>query len=399
MMNNRKMNIVLSLVVAFCAWLYVIYNVDPSTTRTYSDVPVAFTNEDSLAADGLALKSVSKSTVQVVLTGKRSTLNQIKDSDLKAVVNLSGVGKGENTVKLKIRKPSDVSVDSQSDTKVTVNVEKAEQAQVPMRVTYTEDASDDSEPLSVEGTEETFTVIGAKSLVNRVKYVKASVDESKLSEEAHTYNVSLTAVDYKGDAISHVRVNPSKTSVTVIKGTTKRVPLNVMVTNSSDDQYKRTYEVASKVTIKGTAEAVKKVSSIRTQTIDLSDVNSSGRIAVECILPDGVVLANDSQDLLMTVNVAKYKTKTVSFKTKDISVKNLNSKYSLSFDDSTVKIRVTDTASNLKELTAGDFTVSVDAKDLTSGSHELKATVKCSEKLYKAVISDGKINVTISKKD
>lgn len=399
MTNNRNWNIALSLIVAFCGWLYVMYNVDPTTTRTYREVPVTFTNEESLESNGIALKSVSKSSIQVTLTGKRSELNQLKAKNIKVVADLSDVGKGENTVKLKVKKPSDVSVESQSDRYINVNMESVAQKEVPIRVAYSEEATDESEPVSQEEGEETYTVIGAKTLVNRVKYVKAPVEESKLSDKFHTYNVSLQAVDYKGDKISYVRVSPSKTSVTVIKGTTKTVPLKADVVNPSDGEHKRTYELVSKVTIKGTEEAVKSVKSIRTRTIDLSNVNSSGRIAVECILPEGVELSNNSMDLSMTVNVTKYTTQKISFKTEDISVKNLNNKYKLTFEDVTLELEVTDTASKLSQLSTEDFTVSVDAQGVKSGEQTLKARVTCSEKLYKTKLSDDEIRVKISKKN
>ena len=61
MENNRKINIILSLIIAFCGWLYVMYNVDPTTTRTFRNVSITYSNEKDLEAKGIALKSATRS--------------------------------------------------------------------------------------------------------------------------------------------------------------------------------------------------------------------------------------------------------------------------------------------------------------------------------------------------
>jgi YbbR domain-containing protein len=305
MTRNNKVNIALSLLIAICGWIYVMYNVDPTTTRTFKDVPVTFTHEDVLTSQGIALKSTNNSKITVTVEGKRSSINKMSADDVQAIADLSEAGKGENTIDLSIKIPSKISVVSESESSITVNVESLDTKEVPARVEYKTESSSDSEPILDGNSKEMFIVSGAKSLVSKVKYVRIPVEEAKLSTTSKTFNVSLEAVDNKGDVLSHVTVRPAKTSVTVSKGVTKEVTLKVKVKNPDDENYKRIYQVPDTVTIKGTQSAVDEVESITTEEIDLSEVTSAGTIPIECILPDGVQLANDSLDLKLTVNVTK----------------------------------------------------------------------------------------------
>ena len=305
MTRNNKVNIALSLLIAICGWIYVMYNVDPTTTRTFKDVPVTFTHEDVLTGQGIALKSTNNSKITVTVEGKRSSINKMSADDVQAVADLSEAGKGENTIDLSIKIPSKISVVSESESSITVNVESLDTKEVPARVEYKTESSSDTEPILDGNSKEMFIVSGAKSLVSKVKYVRIPVEEAKLSTTSKTFNVSLEAVDNKGDVLSHVTVRPAKTSVTVSKGVTKEVTLKVKVKNPDDENYKRIYQVPDTVTIKGTQSAVDEVESITTEEIDLSEVTSAGTIPIECILPDGVQLANDSLDLKLTVNVTK----------------------------------------------------------------------------------------------
>ena len=103
MENNRKINIILSLIIAFCGWLYVMYNVDPTTTRTFRNVSITYSNEKDLEAKGIALKSADKKSVEIEVEGHRSELNKMDDSDIKVRADLSDAGKGENTLSLHVR--------------------------------------------------------------------------------------------------------------------------------------------------------------------------------------------------------------------------------------------------------------------------------------------------------
>lgn len=399
MENNRKINIILSLIIAFCGWLYVMYNVDPTTTRTFRNVSITYSNEKDLEAKGIALKSADKKSVEIEVEGHRSELNKMDDSDIKVRADLSDAGKGENTLSLRVQTPPKVSIVSKSDETVTVNTEAMDTRSVPGRVEYRTESTSGTEPIVEEQSSDYFSVTGAKSKVNEVEYVRIPVEEQKLTGKTHTYSVSVIPVDRSGDEITHVKVNPAKASVAVFKGSTKSVPLNIEVNNPANDEYLRTYSAPKKIEIKGKKEVLEKVESVSAEPADLEKMTESGRLALKYKLPDGVFVANRSLNLGITVNVTEYRTKEIEISTKGVTVKNLNSKYKPTFEDKTITVEVTDTGSMLESLTAKDFDVSVDARGLRSGPHSLKGTVNSTKKLHKVELESENINIYLSKKD
>lgn len=399
MENNRKINIVLSLIIAFCGWLYVMYNVDPTTTRTFRKVPITYSNERDLESKGIALKSADKKSIEIKVEGHRSEVNKMDDSDIKVRADLSDAGKGENTLQLHIKTPSKVNIVSKSDETVTVNTETMDTRSVPGRVEYSTESISNTEPIVEEQSSDYFSVTGAKSKVKEVEYVRIPVEEQKLTGKTHTYSVSVVPVDRSGDEVTHVKVNPTKASVAVFKGSTKSVPLNIDVNNPENDEYLRTYSAPKKIEIKGKKEVLEKISSVSAEPADLEKMTESGRLALKYKLPEGVFVANSSLNLGITVNVTEYRTTEIEIPTKNITVKNLNSRYKPSFEDKTITVEVTDTGSTLENLTTEDIDVSVDAKGLRSGSHSLKGTVNSEKKLHKATLENENINIYLSKKD
>ena len=399
MENNRKINIILSLIIAFCGWLYVMYNVDPTTTRTFRNVPITYSNEKDLEAKGIALKSADKKSVAIEVEGHRSELNKMDDSDIKVRADLSDAGKGENTLSLHVQTPSKVNIVSKSDDTVTVNTETMDTRSVRGRAEYRAESTSGTEPIVTEQSTDYFSVTGAKSKVKEVEYVRIPVEEQKLTGKAHTYSVSVMPVDRSGDEVTHVKVNPSKASVEVYKGSTKSVPLKIDVNNPENDEYLRTYSAPKKIEIKGKKEVIEKVKSISAEPADLEKMTESGRLELKYRLPEGVFVANSSLNLGITVNATKYQTKEIKISTDDVTVKNLNSKYEPTFEDKTIMVEVTDIGSTLESLTAKDFDISVDAKGLRSGSHSLKGTVNSTKKIHKVELESENINIYLSKKD
>ena len=399
MENNRKINIILSLIIAFCGWLYVMYNVDPTTTRTFRNVPITYSNEKDLEAKGIALKSADKKSVAIEVEGHRSELNKMDDSDIKVRADLSDAGKGENTLSLHVQTPSKVNIVSKSDDTVTVNTETMDTRSVRGRAEYRAESTSGTEPIVTEQSTDYFSVTGAKSKVKEVEYVRIPVEEQKLTGKAHTYSVSVMPVDRSGDEVTHVKVNPSKASVEVYKGSTKSVPLKIDVNNPENDEYLRTYSAPKKIEIKGKKEVIEKVKSISAEPADLEKMTESGRLELKYRLPEGVFVANSSLNLGITVNVTKYQTKEIKISTDDVTVKNLNSKNEPTFEDKTIMVEVTDIGSTLESLTAKDFDISVDAKGLRSGSHSLKGTVNSTKKIHKVELESENINIYLSKKD
>ncbi len=126
MLKNKRIQAILSLLIAVALWLYVMGTVDPTITVTVRNITVEKTGEDVLQDLGLSATLDEPETVDVVLKGSRSNVNEAKKSEIRATVDVSNCDYGENEEEIKIVFPdkvSGVTVDSVSDETATFTVQ------------------------------------------------------------------------------------------------------------------------------------------------------------------------------------------------------------------------------------------------------------------------------------
>lgn len=109
MLKNKKFQAVLALLIAIGLWMYVMGTVDPVVTTTVHDIQVEKINEDVLEEKGLQASLDAPKTVTIVLKGARSDVNEAKDSEIRATVDVSNCDYGENETEIKIKLPDNVS--------------------------------------------------------------------------------------------------------------------------------------------------------------------------------------------------------------------------------------------------------------------------------------------------
>ena len=91
-MKRKFISILLSAVVAFGLWLYVITVVSPESEKTYYDIPVVLQNKDVLGERGLMIVSdVPKVTLS--LKSKRTILNDLNEANINVLVNVANIEK------------------------------------------------------------------------------------------------------------------------------------------------------------------------------------------------------------------------------------------------------------------------------------------------------------------
>ena len=69
MLENKKLNMIISLLIAISLWAFVIGEVNPEASRSYRDIPIRFVNQETLEQSDLAVYTVSQRTVNVTLRG------------------------------------------------------------------------------------------------------------------------------------------------------------------------------------------------------------------------------------------------------------------------------------------------------------------------------------------
>lgn len=126
MIKNRKFQAILSLLIAVGLWIYVMGAVDPTVTATVRGIPVEKTNEKSLKELGMTATLQQPETVDIVIKGARSNVNEAKKSEIAATVDVSNCEYGKNEGRIRIEFPDKISgvfVDSMSEDKAVFIVQ------------------------------------------------------------------------------------------------------------------------------------------------------------------------------------------------------------------------------------------------------------------------------------
>lgn len=303
--NGRKIfNIIISIIIAFSSWTYVVYNNDPTTEVKYKDIPITFVGEDALANRGLGVSQISNDSIDITLKQKRIATNEISAEDITILADVSDAAEGENGISLQISGPTDTQVAEAERRSISVEVEESSSVEEKIIVEYEEDY-EGLEPVTSNLTSTQATVIGAKSEVSRVDKVAARIALDESNNNAWKYTAELIAVDSEGDEIEHVVLYPGKINFRAYAGVTKEVPLKAVVEKSADDGYTRTYSVPETIVIKGPVKALNKIEKVSTETINLNYIYEDTEVELTYDLPDGVYVSNQSDGLVMNVKVTE----------------------------------------------------------------------------------------------
>jgi len=78
-LTSKLMLKIVSLIVAFLFWLVIINITDPTTSKTFYDIPVQILNENVITSANQVFDIVDGDTVKVTVKGKRSFVEKLKE--------------------------------------------------------------------------------------------------------------------------------------------------------------------------------------------------------------------------------------------------------------------------------------------------------------------------------
>ena len=319
--NGRKiLNIIIALVVSIGAWTYVVYNNDPMTEVRYNNIPIKYVGEDALANRGLGISQVSTEDIDVTLRQRRIDTNAITADDINVIADVSDAAEGENGISLQISGPNGTQIAEAESRSIAVEVEESDTVEKPIRVIYDGNLTN-VEPVTAGMTSTVATVIGAESEVERVHRVVSVITYDETNTKTWSYTTVLRAVDEDGDTIDHLVIYPREINFKSYPGVLKEVRLNVVTSESSKtgqqstdageeeeekgDGYERTYSAPETIMIKGPADAVNKIETISTETVDTESMYEDQDVELALVLPEGIHPAYGYENLTMKVKVAK----------------------------------------------------------------------------------------------
>lgn len=392
---------ILSVVVAFLFWLVILNVTDPTTTKTFYNIPVQILNENVITSVNQVYEIESGDKVQVTVKGKRSFLETLTSSDFEATADLSALSKVNAvsiSVKLKRVPSSSVEVDW-GNAVMKVKLEKRISQKFKVQVESRGELSEDYELGEMVAKPNIVEVSCGESKFKKIDHVGVIVMLNGESEDFER-KYSPILYDKDGEILDSSNVTFSNDMITISTTVmqTKEIPVYVSVSGTPAEGYQlvQTDYQPQTIRISGKPDDLKKNVSIK---IPLNIENAKKTVEKEVALMDyltqAVSIVGDVTTVSVRCDIEKNGRRSFIMTPADIAVKNLPANCTMDFPDSDTKYKVTVSGDEeaLKNLTLNDLGAYVDLFGLSAGVHSLEVRFQLPRGV--AIKNSTKVQVTL----
>lgn len=320
-MQNRKwISMLLSLVVSFGLWLYVVTVENPEDERTLSNIPVVFTGEDLLRQDNeLLITSDNVPTgISLTFSGKRSELLKLTENKADMVVHVD-VSKLRNAQDYTfyydltdIALPTtatdwDLTLVKGSPDQVTITVEKLDRKTIPVKVLTEVDIAEGYAADRLEQNYSEILIEGPVDSVRRVSYAQAILRRENV-DETITSNLTYQLMDEAGELVNDQSITSDVTEIEVTLPILlyKDVPLEVPLIEGGGVAEKDLIMDIQPKTIRLSADpaVLESIQSIKLPAIDLSGLMTDNETLTRVItIPEECTSLSGEQEAEITVKI------------------------------------------------------------------------------------------------
>ncbi len=278
---------ILAIIMAIIMWMYVMNEQNPPFEATFS-LPLEVRN----AATSYVISDIPE-VAKVKIRGPRNLVAGVINKDLKAFIDVKGLGEGRHTVTVSASIPPNLELLSITPDKVQLDLDATISRQIPVEVRLTGTPEKGVATGKVVVTNQQVTVEGPRNVVTTVEKVLVTVDLTGKSSDI-TANAVLVPVNRADKEVQGVAIYPEKTKVTInltmvgakklldVKPVTQGELPSGLIIQSIVTQPEK-IEVTETLPGKG----FDKLESILTEPISLLDINKDTVKEVKLQLPEG----------------------------------------------------------------------------------------------------------------
>lgn len=391
---------IMAVLISFLIWFLVANIEDYSISKTITGIPVMILNEEAITSQDMVYEIVQGRTVDIKVEGRRSVVEKLTIEDFTASADLSELSI-TNSVQITvdaansaIRREINISV---VDSMMKVAIEERGEQKLPVSVVTMGETQEGYAVVSAAATPNMVTVTGAASKVKDIKTVRVEVDVEGLNTSISTRG-ELILLDADGEQIESDKINKnlSTVSVRVVIQKTKEVPIQIVPAGQVAEGFSIAGAIEyqpTTVLIAGEEEVLRSVREISIEDIDIAGLNSDFETTVDInnYLPDGVVIADRTQDIAVKINIEKLVEKTLVIKPEDIEFTGMDDsfQYEVVPGEEQFELTITGLKRDLDSLTIQDLKPSINVSDYVSeGTYNVRVELQELENIqYDATIS------------
>ena len=397
--NKEIMVIVISVLIAFLLWLYVMGEKNPMQNKMITDVPVVLTSVEVITQSNLALIPQQSFTVDLSASGRFIDISKLLASDIKVEADMSGyLKKGNNNIPIKIKSlAKGVSITGKNGTSyINVRLDALAEKSVPVIVNVKGNVKDGYgyTPPIVRPTE--IKITGPATFVESITVatgdIKIGGNYSNVSG-----SILLSPMDKNGTPVFNVNVVPKYADVTVSIKPLKEVPIKIN-TRGSIGSGKILMAIKSqldKISIIGDKKYIDRIGEIETMPLDLSKVYTSKVVKLFLNVPNGISIIGGVNSINIDLNVENKVEKVINI---PISMLNQSTDFNYIISVNKVLAKVIGASSIINTIDDTSFTATVDMNGFTDGTYILPIALSKIDGVDFKTYSPDKVTVSINKK-
>ena len=390
MKKSKITSMLLSLVIAFGLWLYVVTNVSQEAEYTIYNVPLVMEGESVLNDNNLMITALSADDVDLTLSGKRSDLAKVNSSNTVLKVDLTKIYEPAEKRALTYTPifPSDVAtnaltVENRHPANIYVTVEARRNKEVPVEVVWIgstpEGFMSDRENRVLDY--DSVTVVGPASVADLIEKAVIEVDlnDQKLSI-SQDYRYTLCDKDGNPVDAEKITTNVEDIHLDVKIQQVKEVRLVADVIYGGGATEKNTTISIEPAVIRlsgGSAVLEELGDTINLGKIDLSTIEKSQELTLPISLPEGITNLSNIREANVDIRFSGLMVKT--FEVENIEAINVPDGFDAEIIEKKLVVILRGPAADITRITEEDITIRADLTGAVAGTSTFKATVHFSE--------------------
>ena len=389
--ERRITSAILSLVIAFGLWWYVVHNVSMEDDITFNNIPVVREGETVLNEKNLMITEISTESVSMNLIGSREDLNKVDSGNMSVKINLSNIEEPGERIPLTYvpSYPATVAntafeVSHKNPSVIFVSVDYRRTYEIPVKVKWTgtrsEDLLYDTENFTLDYT--TVTITGPATVADQIKQALVTIDLSD-RKESFSESFRYTLCDVEGNPVDAQWITTSveEVQLTAQIQQIEEVALVADVVYGGGATAENTKITLSPEVIRvsgGKAVLEELGSSYTVGTIVLADIEkSSHEQTFPLTLPEGVTNQTGVSEVTVTIRFSGLKTK--EFVVDTIEMVNVPEGMTAEIINANLTVRVRGPEAEISRMTEDDLSAVVDLSAAEAGTATYKAVIKISD--------------------
>ena len=407
-MKEKILYLLISVVIAFGLWSYVITTDSPEWEETYYEIPVILKNESVLHGNGLMLGDGKIPTVTLRLKGNRSDLVNLNKSDITLVADLSRIYEsGKQSVSYSIAFPGDIPDNSveileKTPKEIQLTIMERRTKDVDIELVYNgsvpEGFRTDKENVTLD--RDAIRVVGPAAVVDRIACAQIQVDlEGQTGTINSTYRYVLLDREGKEVDSSQLTVDAEEVELTLKIQRYKEIKLllNVIPGGGASESNTHIQPDMQTIQVSGSQQLLDSLGDTLEFEIRLGEITDNTTKQFEIKLPEGV--ENLTGKSILTVDIIFPELVTRTFQVTNLRTKNVPAGMTAELLTQALTVTIRGTAAQVRALNADDLSVIVDMSGAELGTDSYRATVDTGRFISIGAVGSYSVDVRVTAED